>query len=158
MAHAQFGTIHPFTDGNGRKGRVFAQSMLRRRGVTRNVAVPISAGLLSNIAGHHEALTSSRDGDVTPIVLEFSRAAEKAVMNARQLVADIDTIRGDWATKVHARKRSINLARSGAVTRYWARHVEAATFSDVAVSPRSVSWQRVGNTRDGPRLDHRATT
>src|SRR3990170_360123 len=49
VAHAQFETIHPFTDGNGRTGRALAQSMLRHRGVTRNVAVPVSAGLLSNV-------------------------------------------------------------------------------------------------------------
>jgi Fic family protein len=106
LAHAQFETIHPFSDGNGRTGRALAQSMLRRRGITRNVAVPVSAGLLSNVAGYHEALMSYRAGDVVPIVLAFSRAAEKAVTNARQLVGDIETIRDGWANKVQARKSS----------------------------------------------------
>ncbi len=45
----KFETIHPFTDGNGRTGRAFAQALLRHRGVTRNVAVPVSAGLLANV-------------------------------------------------------------------------------------------------------------
>lgn len=106
VAHAQFETIHPFSDGNGRTGRAVAQSMLRRRGVTRNVAVPVSAGLLSNVNGYHDALTAYRGGDITPIVLAFARAAEKAVINARQLVGDIDTIRESWKTRVHARKSS----------------------------------------------------
>lgn len=68
VAHAQFETIHPFTDGNGRAGRALAQTMLRRRGVTRNVAVPVSAGLLADVDGYHRALTAYREGDVNPIV------------------------------------------------------------------------------------------
>src|SRR5580693_3282779 len=39
LAHAQFETIHPFTDGNGRTGRALIQAMLRRKGLTRNVTV-----------------------------------------------------------------------------------------------------------------------
>jgi Fic family protein len=43
-AHAQFETIHPFTDGNGRTGRALAQAMLRNKALTRQVTVPVSAG------------------------------------------------------------------------------------------------------------------
>ena len=35
IAHAQFKTIHPFTDGNGRTGRALNQALLRGKGVTR---------------------------------------------------------------------------------------------------------------------------
>src|SRR5690625_296379 len=58
VAHAQFETIHPFSDGNGRTGRALAQAMLRQRGLTRNVAVPVSAGLLGDVEGYHQALTA----------------------------------------------------------------------------------------------------
>ncbi len=106
VAHAQFETIHPFTDGNGRTGRALAQSMLRHRGVTRNVAIPVSAGLLADVEGYHRALDAYRAGDVDPIVLAFAAASLRAVRNARQLVEEIDAIRSSWNELLTARRDS----------------------------------------------------
>lgn len=106
VSHAQFETIHPFTDGNGRTGRALAQSILRYRGVTRNVAIPVSAGLLADIEGYHNALIAYRSGDVSPIVRAFANAALRAVSNTRQLVEKIETIQSSWNTKLTARKSS----------------------------------------------------
>lgn len=106
IAHAQFETIHPFSDGNGRTGRALAQAMLRNRGVTRNVAVPVSAGLLADVEGYHRALTSYREGDVSPIVTAFADAAMRAVANTRALVAELDQIRAGWDTRLNVRRSS----------------------------------------------------
>lgn len=106
IAHAQFETIHPFTDGNGRTGRAFAQALLRHRGVTRNVAVPVSAGLLADVEGYHRALTAYREGDVSPIVLAFAEASLRAVANSRELVAEIDEIKEGWSGQLKARRSS----------------------------------------------------
>ncbi|RLZ03090.1 cell filamentation protein Fic [Kocuria tytonicola] len=106
VAHAQCETIHPFTDGNGRTGRALAQAMLRRWGVTRNVAVPVSAGLLADVNRYHAALDAYRAGDVEPIVQQFSAPSFRAVANARQLVADIDRIRSEWDARLTVRKNS----------------------------------------------------
>nr|WP_221209647.1 Fic family protein [Leifsonia aquatica] len=106
IAHAQFETIHPFTDGNGRTGRALAQSMLRHREITRSVAVPVSAGLLADVEGYHAALTAYRAGDVDPIILAFADASLRAVGNARQLVAEIDAVRADWDSRLTARRDS----------------------------------------------------
>lgn len=106
ISHAQFETIHPFTDGNGRTGRALAQALLRYRGVTRAVAVPVSAGLLADVAGYHAALTAYRAGDLEPIVARFAEASLRAVSNARQLVADIDEIVASWRDRVKARADS----------------------------------------------------
>ncbi|MGP9585625.1 Fic family protein [Micrococcaceae sp. AOP34-BR2-30] len=106
VGHAQFETIHPFTDGNGRTGRALVQAMLKHRGVTRNVAVPVSAGLLADVEGYHAALTAYRTGDLDPIVRAFADASLRAVHNARQLVKDIDQIRAGWNERLTARKNS----------------------------------------------------
>jgi len=106
VTHAQFETIHPFSDGNGRTGRALAQALLRYRGVTRNVAVPVSAGLLADVEGYHRALTAYREGDVSPIVTSFADAALRAVGNTRTLVAELDEIRTDWNNRLAVRRSS----------------------------------------------------
>ena len=89
IAHAQLETIHPFTDGNGRTGRTIVSALLRARGVTQNVTVPISSGLLHDIDEYISALTAYRAGDVAPIVECFIQATGSALANARLLAADI---------------------------------------------------------------------
>ena len=106
VAHAQFETIHPFTDGNGRTGRALVQAMLRNKGLTRQVTVPVSAGLLADTGAYFAALTTYRDGDAAPIVERFSQASVLAIANGRQLVADIRDIRETWNDVITARSDS----------------------------------------------------
>ncbi|MGA9676824.1 MAG: Fic family protein, partial [Mycobacterium sp.] len=106
LAHAQFETIHPFADGNGRTGRALIQAMLRRKGLTRNVTVPVSAGLLPDTGSYFAALNTYREGDPAPIVRRVSEAAVAAVFNGRQLVSDLRAIRADWNDKITARSDS----------------------------------------------------
>ncbi|MGB5148496.1 MAG: Fic family protein [Mycobacterium sp.] len=106
VGHAQFETIHPFTDGNGRTGRALVQAMLRNKGLTRQVTVPVSAGLLADTDAYFAALTSYRDGVAAPIVERFSQATILAIANGRQLVADLRAIRETWNGMVTARSDS----------------------------------------------------
>lgn len=100
IAHAQFETIHPFADGNGRTGRAFVQAMLRHGRVTTNIAVPVSAGLLHDVKDYYDALTAYRHGTLRPIVTAFTRAADYAVVNGRQLVRDIGSVEADWEARM----------------------------------------------------------
>lgn len=93
IAHAQFETIHPFTDGNGRTGRALVAAVLRHRGVATNLSVPISSGLLSDMGAYIDALTRYRSGDPQPIVTLFAEASERAVANAALLQQDVTDVR-----------------------------------------------------------------
>jgi Fic family protein len=106
IAHAQFETIHPFPDGNGRVGRALLHSMLSSKGLTRHVTLPISAGLLTDTATYFDALTAYRAGDSAIIVKRLSEAAFSSIVNGRQLAADLRGIRLNWASRVKARRNS----------------------------------------------------
>ena len=107
LAHAQFETIHPFTDGNGRTGRALVSSILRRRGSARHMSVPISSGLLADTSEYFSALTSYRQGDVAPIVEQFSAASRRSVANASVLREDVANVRDQVLAT--ASRRTANL-------------------------------------------------
>ncbi|HWV49527.1 MAG TPA: Fic family protein [Microbacterium sp.] len=106
IAHAQFETIHPFPDGNGRTGRALIHAMLRRGALTRNVTVPVSAGLLHSPQSYFEALTDYRAGDVDAIVHAITNATFAAIGNGRHLVREIQEARSRWSDAVRARADS----------------------------------------------------
>jgi len=60
LAHAQFETIHPFADGNGRTGRALIHLILRRRGLAQRVLLPVSLILATWARDYVEGLTATR--------------------------------------------------------------------------------------------------
>jgi Fic family protein len=60
VAHAQFETVHPFADGNGRVGRALIHLVLRRRGVVGRALPPISLILATWSGEYVAALTATR--------------------------------------------------------------------------------------------------
>jgi Fic family protein len=104
LAHAQFETIHPFPDGNGRTGRALVHSLLRTKRLTRAVTVPVSAGLLVDVDAYFAALTAYRKGDAEPIISRFVSAAFSATDNGRQLVSELREIRASWTERITARR------------------------------------------------------
>ncbi len=89
VAHAQFESIHPFTDGNGRIGRALVNTVLRRRGFTRTVVVPLASALVARRELYFSLLTRYRDGEVEPIVRAFAVscaiAAQESTVSAERL-------------------------------------------------------------------------
>ncbi len=106
IAHAQFETIHPFADGNGRTGRALVHALLTNKGITQNVTVPVSSGLLVNTSRYFAALDEYRQGDIEQIIRQFNEAAIFAVGNGRRLVTDLEQTVSEIRGKITARADS----------------------------------------------------
>lgn len=106
LAHAQFETIHPFSDGNGRTGRALVHCLLRGKRLTRQVTVPVSAGLLTDTKRYFDALTAYRSGDLQAIVERFAEASFDSVVNGRRLVTELRTIREAWSAAITSRRQA----------------------------------------------------
>ncbi|MFC0673893.1 Fic family protein [Brachybacterium hainanense] len=89
IAHAQFETIHPFTDGNGRTGRALVHAMIHGKGLVTRTTAPVSAGLLTDHPGYIASLDAFRAGDARPVLEQFARAARYAAVTGRGLVEDL---------------------------------------------------------------------
>jgi hypothetical protein len=106
VAHAQFETIHPFIDGNGRTGRMIMHAILRDRNLTTESTIPISAGIMSNTDDYFSALTRYRSGDTDTIISMTARSIVHGVGLGRQLVGDLQSIRTSWDDLIKACKRA----------------------------------------------------
>jgi len=118
IVHAQFETIHPFPDGNGRTGRALAHAMLRGKRLTRQVTLPVSAGLLRNVDGYIAALDSYRGGHPVPIIEQFAEASIFAVHSGRDLLRTMQDIQQQWQTELHARPQAVVWRALDAVIRH----------------------------------------
>ncbi|MFO7779877.1 MAG: Fic family protein [Nitriliruptoraceae bacterium] len=98
IAHAQFESIHPFTDGNGRIGRAVINTVLRRRGTTSRVIVPIASALVAHRDRYFDLLDEYRTGHVQPLVLAFSTATRIAAAEARVTADRVVELPARWRT------------------------------------------------------------
>ncbi|EXG80597.1 Fic family protein [Cryptosporangium arvum] len=100
ISHAQFESIHPFTDGNGRIGRALINAILRRRRATTRVVVPLASALVARRERYFDHLGAYRDGDVEPIVRDFALASRIAAAESRTTAQRLTEIPLEWADAV----------------------------------------------------------
>ena len=81
ISHAQFESIHPFLDGNGRTGRVAIQKMLTYEGLP---PLPLSSGLFALRDEYIKKFADYRSGDINSFVRFFSLALECAANAAAE--------------------------------------------------------------------------
>ncbi len=96
IAHAQFESIHPFTDGNGRIGRALINTVLRRRGATTGVVIPMASSLVAHRERYFDALNAYRLGQVRPLLTSFAQAARAAAAESRITAVRLGQIPAEW--------------------------------------------------------------
>ena len=122
IVHAQFETIHPFSDGNGRVGRALIHTALARRGVTTTAVLPISLVLATRREDYVLGLTkyrhdAARDTAAAQSAIRwwidfFVEAADDAVAQSRQIIADIQDVRDDWDQRLAAYRETQGRTRA----------------------------------------------
>jgi Fic family protein len=106
IVHAQFETIHPFTDGNGRVGRGLIGAILRRRGLTRAVTVPVAAAMLADVDRYFDQLGAYRAGDVDAMIAYVAGSATTAAEASVESADRLAELPARWADAVKARRGS----------------------------------------------------
>jgi Fic family protein len=107
IAHAQFESIHPFTDGNGRIGRALIGAILRRRAVTPHTVLPVASALAAETTHYFSLLTAYRTGDAESIVTDLALCVETAAREARGTARAFEQYEDTW------RERSAHRAGTG---------------------------------------------
>ncbi len=99
VLHAQFETIHPFSDGNGRIGRVLVGWVLTHR-LDLSVPPPVSLQMARDVGGYQAGLTLYRQDDHDSWVLWFADAVHAAADGAAAVLAAVEDLRGHWRSQV----------------------------------------------------------
>ena len=95
LVHAQFETIHPFLDGNGRVGRLLITFLLCHAGILREPLLYLSLYFKQNRDEYYRLLDITRkEGDWEAWIMFFlegvARTADSAVATARRLASLFD--------------------------------------------------------------------
>ncbi len=146
IAHAQFETIHPFPDGNGRVGRSLIQAMLRREGVTATAILPVSLAIADSDESRRayvralDALRGDETGaaDLDLVVATFADFVSHAAGRAMKLIDAADRVYDELVATVNANTRA-NAAARGLVD-VVAAHVGvtvAAAAADAGVTEQT---------------------
>jgi Fic family protein len=108
LAHAQFETIHPFNDGNGRTGRALVQVILRRRGIAPTFVPPISVVLARHRERYIAALALFREGRLAEWAEIFAEATATAAQLARRYSGAVLDLQNRWREqlRMHSNPRS----------------------------------------------------
>ena len=112
IAHAQFETIHPLADGNGRLGRALIQYMLSREGVVTHGSLPVSAALMLQSDLYYAALSDYRlvcapndplrSRSIGPWLDVFLDSVSNAVRLRERLNRHLSELRQEWQERARA--------------------------------------------------------
>ena len=99
IAQAQFETIHPFHDGNGRVGRAVILMVLRRRGLAPKAPPPVSLALAAAPDRYIAGLTSFRNADEEDWYAVFAAAVQTAADRADSFAGQVAELQRRWGNQ-----------------------------------------------------------
>jgi len=112
IAHAQFETIHPFIDGNGRTGRALVHVILRKRGLAPRVLAPVSLILATWAKDYIGGLVATRyrgpagsraaNEGMNLWIGRFAGACKRAVDDASSFEQRTFAIDAEWRERLGA--------------------------------------------------------
>ena len=115
LVHAQFESIHPFVDGNGRAGRALVHLILKRRGLAPNLVPPISLCMATRATDYVQGLGEFRymdDEDAEQIrahvndwVSFFAGSCMKACEEAQGFEDSARALQDSWREKLGSVRR-----------------------------------------------------
>lgn len=105
IAHAQFETVHPFADGNGRVGRALIHVVLRRRGLAPRYVPPVSLVLAADAKAYVAGLTAFREERPGDWILLFARAIERAAAKASEVARRLGELQQRWRERAGRPRR-----------------------------------------------------
>ena len=111
IAHAQFETIHPFLDGNGRVGRCLIHVVLHRRGVAPHFVPPVSVVLAARANAYVDGLIGYRSGRISEWCGSFAGACERAAVLSTELAEAIAQLEANWFERAGRPRRDSAAAR-----------------------------------------------
>ncbi len=108
LCHAQFESIHPFIDGNGRAGRALIQVCLIRRVVVGDVTPPISLALATQKDDYFSALhafqhatdAAGEQRAINDWVSCFAGAVTQACDDMSDIASDLRALEDGWRSKL----------------------------------------------------------
>jgi Fic family protein len=109
IAHAQFETIHPYADGNGRLGRALLNAVLRYRRVTTAAIVPIASAFMASRETYFALLGAYREGDADLFVNYIARCALSACRVASESATTLAQLPEQWRASAQPRSGSAAL-------------------------------------------------
>ncbi len=109
LIHAQFETIHPFLDGNGRIGRLLISALMEDLGLLSEPLMYLSGYLKQHQVEYYRLLSAiRRDGDWESWVLFFLEGVDASAKQAEKSIVKIATL------IANDRKQLLRAPKSGA--------------------------------------------